>query len=172
MIEGGVGGASTLTGLAFERDTSLKVAISNLRGYRVAGDAVYQGNNLIGTLLSKGSLYSRLLAPRGVDYRNIVSKKLLPDDAFLNLTNQTLYIIEKKYQQCVGSVDEKLQTCDFKAKQYRKLLSPLNIEVEYIYVLNDWFLHDSYRDVLEYITSVNCSYYFERIPLEVLGLTE
>jgi hypothetical protein len=172
MIEGGVGGASTLTGLAFERDTSLEVAINRLDGFRVVKDAVYKGDALIGTLLSKGSLYSKLLRPRGIDYKTIISKKLLPDDAYLSLRNNTLYIIEKKYQQGAGSVDEKLQTADFKIKQYRKLLAPLNIEVEFIYVLNDWYLQDCYKDVLDYIISVGCSYYFGRIPLEELGLTE
>ena len=69
-----------------------------------------------------------------------------------------------------GSVDEKLQTCNFKKKQYKKLFSRLNIEVEYMYLLSDWFLHKSYKDVLDYIISVGCSYYFEYIPLDKLGL--
>ena len=69
-----------------------------------------------------------------------------------------------------GSVDEKLQTCDFKKKQYQKLLSSLNMEVEYIYLLSNWFQQAGYRDVLDYIISVNCRYYFEYIPLQVLGL--
>jgi hypothetical protein len=172
MIEGGVGGARTLTGLAFERDTSLETAINNLEGFRVVQNKVYKGSENVGIILGKHSLYTQLLEPNSVDWKNIVSKKLLPDDAFLNYKNNTLYIIEKKYQQCAGSVDEKLQTCDFKVKQYRKLLAPLNIEVEYIYVLNNWFLDKSYTDVLAYITSVNCSYYFEQIPMNVLGLTE
>jgi hypothetical protein len=69
-----------------------------------------------------------------------------------------------------GSVDEKLQTCDFKKKQYIKLLSQLNVEVEYIYILDDWFRHEKYKDVLDYIISVRCQYYFNYIPLSKLGL--
>lgn len=38
-----------------------------------------------------------------------------------------------------GSVDEKLQTCDFKRKQYLKMVHSLGLKVEYVYVLNDWF---------------------------------
>ena len=68
-----------------------------------------------------------------------------------------------------GSGDEKLQTCDFKRKQYRKLLSRLNIEVEYVYILSDWFRDKKYKDVLDYIISVNCQYYFGYIPLQKLG---
>ena len=86
------------------------------------------------------------------------------------LLNNTLFIIECKFQQVAGSVDEKLQTCDFKRKQYQKLMSHANIDVEYIYLLSEWFKNPVYKDVLDYIVSVNCSYYFEYIPLEKLGL--
>lgn len=38
-------------------------------------------------------------------------------------------------------------------------MAPLNIEVEYIYLLAEWFRNDKYKDVLDYIISVNCHYY-------------
>lgn len=79
--------------------------------------------------------------------------------------------IEYKIQNVPGSVDEKLQTCDFKKKQYQKLFSMANIEVEYIYLLGSWFQQPQYRDVLDYIISVGCSYYFSYIPMEKIGLT-
>ena len=104
-----------------------------------------------------------------MDYKSILSKKLLPD-ALLVIIRETLFIIEVKYQQVAGSVDEKLQTCDFKRKQYLKLVQPLGIKVEYVYVLNDWFKHPSYKDVLAYINSVNCHYKFNELPLSWLGL--
>lgn len=100
-----------------------------------------------------------------MDYASILSKKLLPDDSIYVIVNNTFFVIECKFQKVAGSVDEKLQTCDFKKKQYKKLLSQLNMEVEYIYLLSDWFKQSQYRDVLEYIISVGCSYYFEYIPL-------
>jgi hypothetical protein len=78
--------------------------------------------------------------------------------------------VEIKFQSVAGSVDEKLQTCDFKTKQYKKLMSQLNIEVEYIYILNDWFKKPEYKDTLDYIISVNCQYYFQYIPLHKLNL--
>lgn len=75
-----------------------------------------------------------------------------------------------KFQKVAGSVDEKLQTCDFKKKQYKKLMSPLNIDVEYIYILSDWFRNPAYKDTLDYIISVGCHYYFKYLPLEKIGL--
>ena len=112
----------------------------------------------------------KFLESRGVDYRKHLSKKLLPDEALYVVVNNTLYIIEMKFQKVAGSVDEKLQTCDFKRKQYAKLMAPLNIEVEYIYILSDWFKASQYKDVLDYIISVGCQYYFKYLPLQKLGL--
>jgi len=60
--------------------------------------------------------------------------------------------------------------CDFKRKQYQKLVRPLGLRVEYVYVLSDWFRKPEYKDVLEYIESVNCHYIFNTLPLAWLGL--
>ncbi len=95
---------------------------------------------------------------------------MLPDEAIYMIVNNTLFIIEMKFQKVAGSVDEKLQTCDFKKKQYKKLMSAMNVDVEYIYILSDWFKHQSYKDTLDYIISVGCQYYFEYLPLKKLGL--
>ncbi len=75
--------------------------------------------------------------------------------------------VEKKLSKLeLIMIDKKLQTCDFKKKQYHKLLSQLNIDIEYIYLLRSWFKKPSYKDVLDYIISVRCSYYFDFIPLK------
>jgi len=110
------------------------------------------------------------LEEEGVNWKPILSKKLLPDDALLVIVRETLFIIEVKYQQVAGSVDEKLQTCDFKRKQYIKLVASLGLKVEYVYVFNDWFKKTEYKDVLDYIHSVNCYYKFNELPLSWLGL--
>jgi hypothetical protein len=80
------------------------------------------------------------------------------------------FIIEVKYQEVSGSVDEKLQTCGFKLRQYKKLFAPLNYEVEYIYILNNWFRDKRYKDTLDFIIDMNCKYYFEYLPLHKIGL--
>lgn len=49
-------------------------------------------------------------------------------------------------------------------------MAPLNIEVEYIYILSDWFKKPEYKDTLDYIISVGCQYYFHYLPLQKLGL--
>jgi len=38
-------------------------------------------------------------------------------------------------------------------------MAPLNIEVEYVYILSDWFRKPEYKDTLDYVISVGCQYY-------------
>jgi hypothetical protein len=168
MIKGGKGGANTLTGLQFESRINLATAISKLPNYEVVGDRVFYNDEKVAELFSKHKLYKNLLILKGVNYLDRISKKLLPDEAVL--IGDTLFIIEMKFQFVTGSVDEKLQTCHFKKRQYVKLFSKTGIKIEYVYVLNDWFMKPEYKDVLEYIEEVGCRYFFNEIPFDFLGL--
>ncbi len=69
----------------------------------------------------KNGLY-KFLERNNVNWHNFLSKKLLPDDLIYVILNNTFYVIECKYQQVPGSVDEKLQTCDFKKNNIRGCL--------------------------------------------------
>lgn len=175
MKRGGLGGANTLTGLKFEKRIDFQKLIGNMPGYEIkkvsskAGMGVFFEGSLVARCFRKHDFY-QFLTESKIDWFNLISKKLLPDDALLVIVRETLFIIEVKYQQVTGSVDEKLQTCDFKRKQYLKLVAPLRLRVEYVYVLNDWFKKSEYKDVLDYIHTVNCHYRFNELPLAWLGL--
>jgi hypothetical protein len=169
MILQGIGGANTKTGLAFEGKTDLTQFLNQQKGYKVIDGDVYYNEELIAHIYKKHGFY-KFLEGLGIEWKTIISKKLLPDDSIFVIIANTLFVIECKFQQVPGSVDEKLQTCDFKKKQYQKLLSRANIEVEYIYLLSNWFKKPEYKDVLDYILSVRCYYFFEYIPLAKLGL--
>lgn len=169
MIKSGKGGGNTLTGLNFERERSILSLLENTKGYSVENGVIFYKDKEVARSYRKNSLYS-FLASKGINYSKIISKKLLPDEALYIIVNNTLFIIEVKSQTVAGSVDEKLQTCDFKKKQYKKLMSVLNIEVEYIYILNNWFKKPQYKDTLDYVISVGCQYYFSYLPLQKLGL--
>lgn len=169
MISGGKGGGNTLTGLNFEKEKDILALLKKAKGYKIKGHTIFFKNKEIAYSFRKNGLY-KYLGTRGIDYKKILSKRLLPDEAIYVVTNNTLFIVELKFQKTPGSVDEKLQTCDFKRKQYAKLMAPLNIEVEYIYVLSDWFKKPEYKDVRDYIISVGCQFYFGYLPLQKLGL--
>jgi len=170
MKKGGIGGANTQTGLAFEGKVDFLTFIQKQKNYKVNEGIIFYNDKEVGLTFKKHGLY-KYLEDNGVDYKSFISKRLLPDDAIFVISNNTMHIIEIKFQEVAGSTDEKLQTCDFKIKQYKKLLSRLNVEVEYIYILNDWFEKPEYKDVLDYIISVDgCSYYFDYRPLQKIGL--
>lgn len=175
MKKGGIGGGKTITGLDFEKKVDFQCLLLEIDGYDIrqiqgkAGKGVFFNELLVARCFKKHDFY-RYLLEENINWEVLISKRLLPDDALLVIVRDTLFIIEVKYQQVNGSVDEKLQTCDFKRKQYLKLVSKLELKVEYIYVLNDWFKQPGYKDVLDYIHSVNCHYKFNELPLSWLGL--
>lgn len=169
MIKGGTGGSNTLTGLRYEAKVDLALFLNEQKGYAVDGTKVFFNGELVARIFKKHKLYA-FLKENGVDWTKHISKKLLPDNCIYVIVNNTAFILEVKHQEKDGSTDEKLQTCDFKKKQYIKLFSELNYRVEYCYVLDAWFKKPSYKDVLDYIISVGCKYYFDYIPLQELGL--
>lgn len=169
MIKGGKGGGNTKTGLNFEKEKDILELLSKTSGYSVKEHVIFYKGKEVARSYGKYSLY-KFLSSKGVNYTEILSKRLLPDQALYVIVNNTMFIIELKFQNVAGSVDEKLQTCDFKKKQYQRLFAPLNYEVEYIYILSDWFNRPSYKDMLTYINSMGCQYYFNYLPLQKLGL--
>lgn len=180
MVKNGLGGANTKTGIIFEKKIDLaKYLHDKVAGYecieiknkkiKSKSYEIFYNKELVARTFQKHALYV-FLEQRKVEWKKILSKKLLPDDAIYVIKDNVLYIIEIKFQEVDGSVDEKLQTCDFKKKQYKKLFSQLNYEVEYIYILSNYYRSNKYKDVLDYIISVNCSYYFEYLPLNKIGL--
>ena len=170
----GGGANSTYNGLAFEQATSLDEAFLS-RGYVVANHEIFKPEVLlqpIGISVPKHLIYSHFLSPNGIEFEQYNSKKWLPDEAFINYQTKTAYIIEKKFQNGRGSVDEKLPNCHFKKLEYEKLFHPLNYQVEFLYLLSDWFLHPKYKDTLEYITMMGCHYYYNELPLNAIGIIE
>lgn len=143
MIKNGVGGANTQTGTNYEKQVQAPI----------------QGEGWIN--VSKYNLYSYLKSIK-IDWENIISKKLLPDEAYFNPITKEFKIFEKKFQQTSGSVDEKPQTCGFKIKQFEKIGKALGaISTTYTYIFNNWFKKPEYKDMLEYIDSVpGCGYIF------------
>jgi hypothetical protein len=175
MIDQGKGGSNTQTGLHFEKEVDFLDLLREIPGYKIketvlrAGYEIYFNDIFVARSFKKYDFY-KFLEEHNIEWSKFLSKRLLPDDALLVIVRETLFIIEVKYQQVAGSVDEKLQTCDFKRKQYLKLVSSLDLKVEYVYVLNDWFKKSEYKDVLDYIHQMNCHYKFNELPLAWLGL--
>lgn len=174
MVKNGIGGANTQTGAIFENEVDIiEFLATSVEGYSIVKHTDYIDilfdNASVAKSFRKHQLY-KYLEFCNVDWKHILSKKLLPDEAIYVIKENTVFIIEMKSQVVAGSVDEKLQTCGFKLIQYKKLFAPLNYEIEYLYILNDWFKKPEYQDVLDYIIYTGCKYYFNYLPLHKIGL--
>jgi hypothetical protein len=147
---GGLGGASTSTGLSLEGKVNFQQLIGAIPGYSVkkvpgkAGMGIFFEGELVARCFKKYDFYD-FLSEEKVDWSQVLSKELLPYDALLVIVREILFIIEVKHQQVAEYVYRKLQTCDFKRKQYLKLVAPLGLKVEYVYVLSDWFKSQNTR---------------------------
>ena len=75
-----------------------------------------------------------------------------PDECYINEKTNTIFIIEKKFQQTSGSVCEKIQTSDFKLWQYNRTFP--NYNIIYIYCLSEWF-NNNCKAELEYLKLKN-----------------
>ncbi|OON98841.1 MAG: hypothetical protein ATN35_03335 [Epulopiscium sp. Nele67-Bin004] len=160
--------------LKFKPDINLEQAISAMQGYSINHNVVKFNEKNVGRLVSNHNFYKYFLEPNGIEYQNIISKKLLPNEAIFIDKTQTLHIIRKKFADKFGITDEKLLTCSFQCHQYQKLIDAinkknnLNVKLTYSYVLNDWFKQPMYEDTLEYITDVGCYYYFNEISAKTI----
>ena len=152
----GGGSKTNINGLSFEGRTDLLEAFNKNSLFEVNGNKVLKDSKVVGQYFEKHGFYKFFLEKYQINYKEINSKKYLPDAVFYNHNNDTVYIIEKKFQEGTGSVDEKLQTCDFKRKIYKRLISPIGLNTEYYYLLNDWFKKPVYDDVFSYIVNSNC----------------
>ncbi|MGL5548160.1 MAG: hypothetical protein ACRDD4_00435 [Culicoidibacterales bacterium] len=164
------GGATTnKNGLKFEQLTALNDLL-NTAGFIIKENTkVFYDEQQIGWSLPKHELY-RFFMKNNINWKERITSKLLPDECFINLKNNTVYIIEKKFQNTSGSVDVKLAACDFYREQYQKLFKSMGYKIEYIYILNDWFTKQKYTDLLQYIEKKGCQYHFIELPLRNIGL--
>lgn len=115
--------------------------------------------NTTGINLTKHNLY-KYMDKLGIKWNDVISKKLLPDEAYFDESTKELKIYEKKFQQVAGSADEKPQTCAFKIFQFKKIGKAIGAKkVTYTYLLSSWFSKPEYKDMLDYIKSVDgCDY--------------
>ena len=143
MIENGTGGANTnLNGLTFERQTDLAHHLANdFNGrYKLTEYPIKKENLIkkgakdyhylvhdqvndedIGIVTKQFQFYNVLKQVYGI--QNIHHKFWKPDEALFNFKRQTVFIVEKKYQNGSGSVDEKLFGFNAKRVLYQELFN-------------------------------------------------
>jgi hypothetical protein len=150
------GGCNTnKNGLPYEKLTNLTELIifkTKNKKYKTINFNGYEENEFIQA--NKTALFEYM--------KNKMNKKIKhahgckqPDECYIYEKTKKIFIIEKKFQQCNGSVCEKIQTPDFKMWQYSRLFPEYTII--YIYVLSEWFKENCYSE-LEYLE-------YKKIPI-------
>lgn len=116
----------------------------------------------------------------GVENQN--HKKWKPDEVFFNLETNTVFIVEKKWQQGAGSVDEKIFGFVNKRRLYQLNFNVLNKEpkptVEFSALFNaDWWLHGnngknmaSYQDYFDNLRIDGIKIFFDEYDYWWFGL--
>ena len=80
-----------------------------------------------------------------------------PDECYVDEELKIIFIIEKKFQQCSGSVCEKIQTPEFKIWNYQRTFP--GYKIVYVYCLSDWFKENCIAE-LEYLDFINIRYFW------------
>lgn len=89
MIQGGIGGGNTKTGLIYETKVDLATLLNSQIGYRVENMDIFFNGEIVGDIFKKYGLY-RFLSQKGIDWRKHLSKKLLPDNCIYVIINNTI----------------------------------------------------------------------------------
>ena len=162
------GGANTnKNGLAFEEKMNLLTALENVDGVVVnKNNEVFKNGTLIGLYCPKHSFYKKFLKPKGINWKDKISKQLLPDIVFVNYKTNTIYFGDDKFQKGPGSADEKIETAHFKHFLLTTLCEDLGYDIDYFYLLSDWFLKEKYDTVKKYLNKEGFKYYFNEFPIE------
>jgi len=137
----GAGGANTnKNGLSYEEMTNLESLYSECNKNKKDKSQIIKFNGYENELINanKSTLhkYMKNIGEKNSSLKSAAGCKE-PDEAYIDLQRKIIFIIEKKFQQTPGSVDEKIQTAAFKKYHYTNLFP--NFKIHYIYCLSDWF---------------------------------
>jgi hypothetical protein len=119
-----------------------------------------------------GQANKRNVAERKSELKTVLSKNFEPDLAFFDYERKAIVIVEMKTQTKEGSVDEKLETLDFKRRQYKRLAAYCSFpRVEFNWALDSKFLEPKYDNVKSYLYARDSYFEVGEVSLALLGLT-
>lgn len=146
----GAGGANTnKNGIPYEKITDLKDEFTILEKNKFFSKIKFKNNEKVFIRTEQSNLFKYM--------KNHINSNITPAHGCKNpdecyIFNDTIFIIEKKFQQVSGSVCEKIQTPHFKKWQYERTFP--NYNVIYMYCLSDWF-RENCKSELEYLNYLN-----------------
>lgn len=153
----GAGGTKTNeNGFSYEKITDLDDKITIEKQLKTSSIIKFNGSEKSFTKTKQANLFKYM--------KDKINTKIIkahgcknPDECYIDEEFKNIFIIEKKFQQCLGSVCEKIQTPDFKLWQYSRTFPDYNII--YVYCLSDWFKKNCIAE-LEYLDFKNIPYFW------------
>ncbi len=148
----GAGGANTnKNGISYENKTDLSSLYSECVNINKNINKIKFNDKNVEFVTAKQTVLQTVLKQNTNIIPAAGCKK--PDEVYINNETKTLYIIEKKFQQGRGSVDEKLQTGYFKKEHFEELYP--EYKIYYIYCLSDWFKREEYTSEIKHCKKYN-----------------
>ena len=104
---------------------------------------VKYNNQVLGYITKKKDYYNLLEEVLNIPYQNKIkpniNSQFEPDDVFINVQAQIIWIIEKKQQTSTGSVTEKLGTFPVKRRFYQQMiLNYSSFSVQFIGLISEF----------------------------------
>ena len=153
----GAGGLNTnKNGLSYEEITDLNDKITIVKDLKFSSVIKFYDIERLFTKTKQANLFKCMEDKINTEITKAHGCKN-PDECYIDEKFKNIFIIEKKFQQCSGSVCEKIQTPDFKLWQYSRTFPDYNII--YIYCLSDWFKLNCIAE-LEYLDFKNIPYFW------------
>lgn len=203
LKKGGIGGANTnKSGLKFEHDTDLATSINTYlydeyklipHEFKDVESLPFQGSTspvydlirlkddyFVGVITNQNQFYNVL--KDSYDLENVNHKNWKPDECFFNFETNTVYIVEKKWQQRSGSVDEKMFGFVNKRRLYQNNFNQLKDEpkptVEFCALFNSsWWLNGNdgkneknYQDYFDNLRIDGIKIFFDKYEYWWFGL--
>ena len=153
----GAGGSNTnKNGLSYEETTKLDDRITIIKKNKFSNIIKFNDNKKLFTKTKQANLFKCMKDETNTNIEKAHGCKN-PDECYIDKDLKNMFIIEKKFQQCSGSVCEKIQTPDFKLWQYSRTFPDYTII--YIFCLSDWFKKNCIAE-LEYLDFKNIPYFW------------
>jgi hypothetical protein len=153
----GAGGSNTnKNGLSYEEITDLNDKLTISKKFKTSNIIKFNDNEKLFTKTKQANLFKCMKDETNTNIEKAHGCKN-PDECYIDKDLKNMFIIEKKFQQCSGSVCEKIQTPDFKLWQYSRTFPDYTII--YIYCLSDWFKKNCIAE-LEYLNFKNIPYFW------------
>lgn len=153
----GAGGSNTnKNGLSYEEITDLTDKITVVEEHKTSKTIKFNDTERVFAKTKQGGLFKCMKDKMNNDTPKAHGCKN-PDECYIDEESNNIFIIEKKFQQCSGSVCEKIQTPDFKLWQYSRTFPDYTII--YIYCLSNWF-KENCKAELDYLDFKNIPYFW------------